>query len=231
MGRALSCFYLGVLGKWDLWTQTHSLKLNWDNGVSGGRAGDSFVSRSHWNAKILSRRSVTSFQQCSTNHEKFTLNSADTILILHRFTWGGVSFVFFMCLAVPFSRELDLCVLNIKLFLDRLYMTTENCLMCSVSSSRLDEWKAVGVHAEIKMYFLPLSIALSPGLLYLQIVPWLPRMKMSRLSYGYIFRYSSQKESASSVWAFFFLGKPYNKDCGWHRLMWPKKKKRQSLGM
>lgn len=75
-------------------------------------------------------------------------------------------------------------------------------------------WKAVGVHAEIKTRFLPLGIALSPGLLYLQIVPWLPRMKMSRLSYGYIFRYGSQrKESASSVWVFFFLGKPYNKDC------------------
>lgn len=31
--------------------------------------------------------------------------------------------MFFMCLAVLFSRELDLCVQNIKLFLDRLYMT------------------------------------------------------------------------------------------------------------
>lgn len=101
--------------------------------------------------------------------------------------------MFFMCLAVLFSRVGSLCSEHQTISGQTLYdiafpNSTENFLMCSVSSSRLDEWKAVGVHAEIKMYFLPLSIALSPGLLYLQIVPWLPRMKMSRLSYGYIFR-------------------------------------------
>lgn len=74
--------------------QTHSLKLDWD---------------SVFHSAVQTMKHFHSVVQ--------------TLLIVLRFALGGVSFVFFMCLAVLFSRELDLCVLNIKLFLYRLYMT------------------------------------------------------------------------------------------------------------
>lgn len=86
------------------------------------------------------------------------------------------------------------------------------------------------MHAEVKVHFLPSAL---PFLLlcFTSNSPMVTKSENEPSSYGYIFRYSSQrKESAASVLVFFFLGKPYNKDCRWHRPMWPKKK-RQSPGM
>lgn len=81
-----------------------------------------------------------------------------------------------MCLTVLY-RELDLCsahqTISGQIQHDTVFHNgTENFLMCSVScSSRLDEWKAVGVHAGVKMAFLPTHHCPWPGYLYLHIVP------------------------------------------------------------
>lgn len=72
--------------------------------------------------KISSRGNITC-QQCSKDMKIFTLNSASTILILYSLYEVTLPLFFFMCLTRLFSRELDLCVLNIKPFLDRFDMT------------------------------------------------------------------------------------------------------------
>lgn len=62
-----------------------------------------------------------------------------------------------MCLTILFSRKLDLCVLNITLFLDRFNMTLLFTVALTLLTPfrQLLDWKAVGVHTEVKVAFLP----------------------------------------------------------------------------
>lgn len=67
-----------------------------------------------------------------------------------------------MCLTILFRRKLDLCVLNITLFLDRFNMTLLFTVALTLFTPfwELPDWTAIGVHTEMKVAFLPTELCL-----------------------------------------------------------------------